>query len=119
MVLELGGNDGLRGYPFADTGRNLARMIELAEESGARVLLIGVRLPPNLGPVYNRRFQSMYHELAERFKLTFIPRFLEGIAASDPALMQSDGIHPTGLAQPMLAERVFKQLAEMLSITQG
>jgi acyl-CoA thioesterase-1 len=119
MVLELGGNDGLRGYPFATTSANLARMIELAQQSGATVLLLGVRMPPNLGPVYNQRFQAMYRDLAERYQVAFIARFLEGVAGSDPRLMQSDGIHPTALAQPILAKRVYERLRPMLEALAG
>ena len=114
MVLELGGNDGLRGYKFSQTRANLASMIRLAHEADAKVLLIGVRLPPNLGPVYNQRFQQMYQQLAEEFAVAFIPRFLEGIAASDPAYMQADGIHPTSLAQPILADRVLEKVLTLL-----
>ncbi len=115
LILELGGNDGLRGYSFRQTRQNLADMIELALDRKIQVLLIGVRMPPNLGPVYNRRFQQIYQTLADRYAIIYLPRFLEGIAASDPKLMQSDGIHPTALAQPKLAERVMTSLQPMIS----
>lgn len=107
LLLELGGNDGLRGYRFAQVEQNLERMITMATDRDIAVLLIGVRLPPNLGPVYNLRFQKIFNNLAEQHGVVFLPRFLEGVAAADPLLMQPDGIHPTALAQPKLAERVF------------
>jgi acyl-CoA thioesterase-1 len=108
LILELGGNDGLRGYRFADTRANLEAMINMALERHIRVMLVGVRLPPNLGPVYNQRFQAIYQSLADSKPVTYLPRFLEGIAASDPELMQDDGIHPTQKAQGLLANRVFE-----------
>jgi len=114
LILELGGNDGLRGLPFGQTRDNLAAMIQQARSSGARVLLIGVRLPPNLGPAYNRRFQKIYEDLTTTTGVAYLPRFLEGIAASDPGLMQPDGIHPTARAQPKLAARVRKALEPLL-----
>ncbi len=114
LILELGGNDGLRGQPFARTRDNLAAMIKQARDTGARVLLIGVRLPPNLGPAYNRRFQKIYEDLATATGVAYLPHFLEGIAASDPGLMQSDGIHPTARAQSKLAARVRKALEPLL-----
>jgi len=113
LILELGGNDGLRGFRFAETRANLEKMIDMALSRGAAVLLIGVRLPPNLGPVYNARFQAIYETLAESRPVTYLPRFLEGVAADDPALMQDDGIHPTARAQPILADKVYSSFAAM------
>lgn len=108
LILELGGNDGLRGYKFSQTQQNLQAMIDMATRQNIKVLLIGVRLPPNLGPVYNRRFQQIYQQLAEQLPVSYLPEFLQGIAADKAEYMQQDGIHPTALAQPLLAERVFK-----------
>ncbi len=108
VILELGGNDGLRGFRFAGIQANLDAMIRMALERDTQVLLVGVRLPPNLGPVYNERFQRIFGELARTHPVTFLPRFLEGVAASDPQYMQNDGIHPTAAAQPLLADRVFR-----------
>lgn len=108
LILELGGNDGLRGYKFDQTQRNLQTMIEIAIRQNIKVMLIGIRLPPNLGPVYIRRFVQIYQQLADRFPVIYLPNFLQGIAADKPEYMQPDGIHPTALAQPLLAERVFK-----------
>jgi acyl-CoA thioesterase-1 len=107
LILELGGNDGLRGYKFNQTRQHLASMITLAQQRGIQVLMIGVRLPPNLGPLYNQRFQLIFEQLTEQFSITYLPRFLEGIAADRPEYMQQDGIHPTALAQPLLADKVF------------
>lgn len=107
LILELGGNDGLRGYKFRQTQDNLEAMIRKALSRDIRVLLIGVRLPPNLGMVYNQRFQLIFSQLAEQHPIEYLPRFLEGIAADRPEYMQADGIHPTAVAQPLLADRVF------------
>lgn len=113
LIIELGGNDGLRGFPFGRTQNYLREMIELASQNNIKVMMIGVRLPPNLGPTYNQRFQQIYQQLAAEFKISYLPRFLEGIAASKPEYMQSDGIHPTAIAQPILAEKVLKKFFEM------
>ncbi len=107
MILELGGNDGLRGFKFKQTKQALQTMIDMAQNQQIEVLMIGVRLPPNLGPVYNRRFQLIYQQLADQLDITYLPRFLEGVAAGNPDWMQQDGIHPTVLAQPFLADKVF------------
>ena len=107
MILELGGNDGLRGFKFKQTRQGLKSMINMSLQQNIKVLMIGVRLPPNLGPVYNQRFQQIYQQLADQLELAYLPRFLEGVAAGDPQLMQQDGIHPTALAQPLLADKVF------------
>ena len=107
MILELGGNDGLRGFKFKKTRQGLKTMINMALEQNVKVLMIGVRLPPNLGLAYNRRFQQIYQQLAEQLELAYLPHFLEGVAAGKPELMQQDGIHPTALAQPLLADKVF------------
>lgn len=112
LIIELGGNDGLRGYKFSQTRQNLAAMIQRALAQKIRVMLIGVRMPPNLGPVYNRRFQAIYQQLAQQYPITYLPRFLQGVAASKPEYMQADGIHPTELAQPLLANRVQKTLLD-------
>jgi len=98
LILELGGNDGLRGYKFSQMKKNLGAMIEQALRRKIRVLLIGVRMPPNLGPVYNRRFQAIFSQLSKQYPIHYLPRFLNGIAASKAEYMQPDGIHPTHLA---------------------
>ncbi len=108
LIVELGGNDGLRGYKFEQTRSNLQRIIDMALQRNIKVLLIGVRLPPNLGPVYNQRFEQIYKDLSETMEVAFLPRFLEGVAAHKAEYMQADGIHPTALAQPILADKVFQ-----------
>ncbi len=106
LIIELGGNDGLRGLSFKQARANLQAMIELARARDIEVLLIGVRLPPNLGPVYSRLFQNMYDSLDDSNDIEYLPRFLGGIAADQADYMQADGIHPTARAQPLLAEKV-------------
>lgn len=115
LIIELGGNDGLRGLGFAQTTDNLRQMVRLAEQQSIEVLLIGVRMPPNFGAAYNARFQQIFETVAAQFAIHYLPRFLEGVAASDPALMQADGIHPTALAQPILAQKVTAKMSEILS----
>ena len=115
LIIELGGNDGLRGLGFRQSTENLRQMVQLAQDAGATVLLIGVRMPPNLGMAYNQRFQQIFEDVASEFDIDYLPRFLEGIAASDPALMQDDGIHPTESAQPLLAQKVGQRMREILS----
>ncbi len=115
LVIELGGNDGLRGLGFAQSTDNLRQMVELASARGVEVILIGVRMPPNLGAAYSRRFQQIFETVASDYNLDYLPRFLEGVAASDPELMQADGIHPTALAQPILAQKVETLMRRVLS----
>jgi|SRR5690554_4685940 len=113
VILELGGNDGLRGLPVPSIKQNLQRMIELAQDGGAHVLLLGIQIPPNYGPRYTTPFYAQYQDLAETYQIPLIPFLLEGIA-DNPALMQDDGIHPTAEAQPMIVEIVWPVLQELL-----
>ncbi len=113
VVLELGGNDALRGLPLERTKHNLARMIALSRERGARVLLLGMRIPPNYGPEYTRAFEGLFQELHSELAVALVPFFLDGVAL-DPVLMQDDGIHPTVAAQPRLLENVWPALAPLL-----
>lgn len=114
LIIELGGNDGLRGLGFRQSTDNLRQMVQLAEQQAATVLLIGVRMPPNFGAAYNARFQQIFEQVTSETGIHYLPRFLEGVAASDPALMQGDGIHPTELAQPILARKVTDKMNEIL-----
>lgn len=113
VVLELGGNDGMRGLPMKSTRANLAKMVQLSRNAGARVLLVGMDVPPNLGPAYAREFRALYPAVAKAGGATLLPSFLADVAV-DPDMMQSDGIHPNSLAQPVLANKVWKALAPML-----
>ena len=115
LIIELGGNDGLRGLGFSQSTENLRQMVRLARSEDASVLLIGVRMPPNLGPAYNQRFQQIFERVADEFGIAYLPRFLEGIAGADPSMMQTDGIHPTELAQPILAQKVERRMRPLLS----
>jgi acyl-CoA thioesterase-1 len=115
LIVELGGNDGLQGLNFEQTTANLNRMLSMANEQNIATMMIGVRMPPNLGAAYNHRFQAVYETVASQNVTYYLPKFLSGVAVSDPALMQSDGIHPTALAQPILAQKVFDALIDMVS----
>jgi acyl-CoA thioesterase-1 len=113
LILELGANDGLRGLPVAQMKHNLGRIIEQAQEAGARVLLVGMKLPPNYGPQYTEMFEAAYAELAKRYKTALVPFLLEDFATR-PQLFQPDRIHPTEEAQPLMLERVWKALQPLL-----
>ncbi len=113
VVLELGGNDGLRALPIAQMRANLARMIDLARAADARVLLLGMRIPPNYGAEYGRAFDAVYGDLAREKKLALVP-FLLADVAMKPALMQPDGIHPNVAGQPPLLDTVWPALAPLL-----
>lgn len=113
VILELGGNDGLRGLPPAALEANLRRMVALCREAGAAVILLGIRLPANYGPAYRRAFEQVFARVAAEAKLPWLPFFLEGVA-DDPALMQDDGIHPNAAAQPRLLDNVWPLLEPLL-----
>ena len=113
VILELGGNDGLRGLPVASIRDNLEHMIQMSQQAGAEVVLAGIQIPPNYGPRYTGPFYAQYQELANAYDLRLIPFLLEGIA-EDPALMQGDGIHPTAQAQPMIVNIVWPVLLDLL-----
>ncbi len=113
VILELGGNDGLRALPAAQMRDNLTRMAALSAGAGAKVLLLGMRMPPNYGPDYTAQFVRVYAEVAHDQRLTIVPFLLDGIALS-PDLMQADGIHPNQSGQPKLLENVWPALKPML-----
>lgn len=113
VVVELGGNDGLRALAPVQTRKNLAAIVARAREAGAEVLLLGVRLPPNYGTRYNERFRRVYREVAAEHKVALVPFVLEGVD-DDPALMQSDGIHPNAAAQARILENVWNGLQPLL-----
>jgi acyl-CoA thioesterase-1 len=113
VVIALGANDGLRGLPLAETRRNLARMIGAAQGLGARVLLVGMRMPPNYGAEYTREFERTFVELSRLFDTAFLPFLLEPVAR-DRAHFQADNMHPTAQAQPALRDHVWAALAPLL-----
>jgi len=113
VIIELGGNDGLRGLPVDVTRKNLLSMIDLSQATGAKIVLVGIRLPPNYGMRYTKDFSDMFASIAGNGDVIFIPFLLEGIAL-DPALMQDDGIHPTAQAQPLVLENVWQALQPIL-----
>jgi acyl-CoA thioesterase I len=113
VILELGANDGLRALPLAQAKTNLQRMIELAQAAGARVLLIGMRMPPNYGPRYTSAFYAMYGSLAQRDHLPLVPFLMDSVALH-PTLIQPDGLHPNEQAQPLLLNNVWPELQGLL-----
>ena len=113
VIIERGGNDGLRGLPVAEMKKNLAAIIERAQKAGARVLLVGMQMPPNYGPHYTQAFAAAFDELAKRYRTPLVPSLLEGFG-ENYALFQPDRIHPTEEAQPLMVERVWKTLQPML-----
>jgi acyl-CoA thioesterase-1 len=114
VLVELGGNDGLRGFPLEVTRANLAQIITTAQAAGARVVLAGMRIPPNYGPRYTEGFHALFGELAREHGTALVPFLLAGIAG-DAAMMQEDGIHPTADAQPRLLEQVLPVLEPLLA----
>ncbi len=113
LILELGGNDGLRGLPLEQLEMNLAQMIDLSRESGALVLLTGIQIPPNYGPRYTLPFFRLYAELADEKMVSLVPFLIDGIP-QQPDLMQSDGIHPKAEAQFMILDNVWPELQPMI-----
>lgn len=112
VLLELGANDGLRGLPLNVIRQNLQKMIDLSEQSGARVVLLGIMLPPNYGPAYAEPFARMYHQLAERNHLPLLPFLLKDVA-TNPKLMQEDGLHPTAKGEPIVLDNVWRVVAPL------
>ncbi len=113
VIVELGGNDGLRGQPPAQLQQNLAAIVQSARASGARVLLLGMQLPPNYGARYNALFSQVYADVAGAAQVPLLGFFLDGVGGV-PALMQGDGIHPNAAAQPRLLDNLWPQLKPLL-----
>jgi len=113
VVLELGGNDGLRGQPVDLLRGNLAKMIELAKASGARVVLAGMQLPPNFGQTYTQSLAAVYPDLAKMYDVELVPFLLEGVALH-PELMQSDNIHPNAAGQKIVFANMWRLLSKIL-----
>jgi acyl-CoA thioesterase-1 len=115
LVVELGGNDGLRGLPVETTKQNLAQIIAGAKRRGVRVLLTGMEAPPNHGPLYTAEFRTAFRDLAREHDVAFMPFFLEGVAGN-PALNQSDGIHPTAEGAAIVERTLWKSLEPLLEV---
>ena len=113
VVLELGGNDGLRGFPPERIETNLRRVIETARASGAEVVLLGIRIPPNYGPRYTQAFENVYRKLANELDVPWIEFFMEGVALNEE-LMQEDGIHPNSEAQGILLDNAWPVIRQAL-----
>ncbi|MCE1186997.1 MAG: arylesterase [Rhodocyclales bacterium] len=113
VILELGANDGLRGLSPQTMEKNLESMVDASQKAGARVLLVGMRMPPNYGPDYTRRYEEAFAGLARRRKLAFVPFLMEGFA-DKPELFQQDGIHPAPQAQGIMLDTVLKGLKPLL-----
>jgi acyl-CoA thioesterase-1 len=118
VLLELGGNDGLRGVPVTSTKQNLDRLITTLKASGTTVVLAGMTLPPNYGPDYIRMFEDVYRDLARKHHVTLIPFLMQDIVdqfAKRPGLMQRDGIHPSPEGHQLIAKSVFRYIEPLLS----
>ncbi|HET7203564.1 MAG TPA: arylesterase [Steroidobacteraceae bacterium] len=113
VVVELGANDGLRGLPIADIRSNLESIIQLSQQAGARILLVGMHIPPNYGPSYTRQFHELFGELGRKHRLARVPFLLEDVAL-DEGYMQDDGLHPTAAAQPLLLAEIWPRLEPLL-----
>jgi acyl-CoA thioesterase-1 len=113
VIIELGGNDGLRGLPLGASRENLKKSIDLARKANARVVLVGMVIPPNYGPRYGQQFRDMFAALAQEYQLSFVPFFLDKVALN-PDLMQADGIHANAKGQPQLLENLWPKLKPLL-----
>ncbi|MGB0732684.1 MAG: arylesterase [Pontibacterium sp.] len=118
VLIELGANDGLRGLPLDLAKQNLAALIEASQAKQAKVMLLGMRIPPNYGPTYSRRFYAMYGDLAKTYQTDLVPFLLQDVALR-PDLIQDDQLHPTAQAQPFLLDQVWRRLQPFLSQTRA
>jgi acyl-CoA thioesterase-1 len=116
VILELGGNDGLRGFPPERMKANLQTIIEVTKTSGAAVVMLGIRIPTNYGPRYTGAFENVYRELAEQSGVLWIEFFMEGIALNED-LMQDDGIHPNAEAQLILLDNAWPIIRQSLEVS--
>lgn len=113
VIIELGGNDGLRGLPIVSAEANLRAMVEMTKKAKAQVLLVGMQIPPNYGRKYTEQFSSMYSKMARDLKVPLVPFLLEGIA-DQPKLFQADRIHPVAQAHPVILDNVWPRLKPLL-----
>lgn len=114
MILELGANDGLRALSTAVLEDNLINMIELTEDAGTQVLLVGIQIPDNYGPIYQQRFAEVYSSVANQKDVPLVPFLLEGVG-TEPEFMQNDGLHPTAAAQPMILQTVWEYWQQVMN----
>ncbi|MGJ7524482.1 arylesterase [Variovorax sp. GB1P17] len=116
VVVELGANDALRGLPLSDTESNLLQITKAAQAAGAKVLIVGIQVPPNYGGDYTRRFEAVFSKVAGATKAALVPFLLKGVADAPDALslFQADRIHPTAVAQPQLLDNVWPELRKLL-----
>jgi acyl-CoA thioesterase-1 len=117
VILELGANDGLRALPAQQMRANLERMVQLCQQAGARVLLVGIRIPPNYGPRYTAEFERVFPDLANQYHLPLVPFLLEKVALV-PDLMQADGMHPNARGEAPVLETVWPYLEPLLKKNQ-
>ncbi len=113
VVVALGGNDGLRGNPLEETRRNLIAIVAACRKAGAKVVVAGMRVPPNYGPVYARRFEGLFAEVARQQNASLVPFMLQGFA-DDRKMFQADGIHPVAAAQSRILDNVYHRLRPLL-----
>ena len=106
VIIELGGNDGLRALPLENMQQNLSAMVSLSQQAGADVILLGMMIPPNYGPRYADGFARVFHQVAEERDVTLVPFLLEGVGGVE-GMMQDDGVHPTAAAQPLLLDNAW------------
>jgi acyl-CoA thioesterase-1 len=113
VIVALGGNDGLRGNPLEETRRNLIAIVESCRKAGAKVVIAGMRVPPNYGPVYTRRFEGLFAEVARQQNVSLVPFMLQGFA-ENRGMFQSDGIHPAAAAQGRILDNIYRRLRPLL-----
>jgi len=113
VLVELGANDGLRGLPLEEIHANLRRILTMCRDAGAKMVLLGIELPLNYGPQYRDGLRNLYRDLAHEFNAPLVPFLLEGVA-TDPKLMQDDGMHPLAAGEPIVLDNVWPVLAPLL-----
>ncbi len=113
VILELGANDGLRGFPLNIIRKNLESLVALAQAHNARVLIAGIHIPPNFGPAYTERFFTQFHQVSEQYKTAYLPFLLDQVALT-PGLLQDDRLHPTEEAQPLILDNIWQVLQPLL-----
>ncbi|MFK5986755.1 MAG: arylesterase [Pseudomonadota bacterium] len=113
VIVELGANDGLRGLPISYAKKNLQAIIELSQQQQAKILILGMRIPPNYGKKYTQAFAAMYQQLAKQYQQLLVPFMLDGVSGN-PTLIQADGLHPNAKAQPLILGNIWSSLNSIL-----